>query len=407
MKILTLLMLLAGKLAGQTLPPGQPETGPGGSDYRHAAVKMREFGAGAERYWIFEPVEPTPSAARIVGFIHGAGMILPYVYGGWIRHLVRKGYVVVYPQYQQGQGLSTDQYAPTAAAALASAIAEIKKQNLYTLLDDGLILMGHSLGGPIGTAIAKNSEAYGLPPVKAMFLAQPAGVFDDGDYSAIPADIKLLVVVGQNDVIVPPVTSRPYFDRTPQIPAENKYFITHVPDARGINIIGAGHTEPLTVFNGFDTGEFDLVVSIAAVTAATNVVDYYCYWKLSEALCECVYNGLKCSFAFGNTPEQRTMGQWSDGTPVNELIVEGPEYTVSRGTSFTLEALVYPVPFQDRLTVDFSGFDATLKLFDVYGRTVYERRHEIFPAEIETSALVPGLYFLSLGGETIRVVKNR
>jgi hypothetical protein len=263
------------------------------------------------------------------------------------------------------------------------------------------------LGGPISAAIAKNSEAYGLPPVRAMFLAQPAGVFDDGDYSAIPADIRLLVVVGQNDVIVPPATSRPYFDQTPQIPAENKYFITHVPDMRGINIVGAGHTEPLTVFNGFENGEFNLVVSIAAATAATNVVDYHCYWKLSEALCECVYSGLRCSFAFGNTPEQRWMGEWSDGTPVNELVVEGPEYVVSRGLAPGFETSVYPVPFEDKLTVQFSGFGATVRLFDAYGRTVYERRHDASPAEIETSALAPGIYFLNAGEVVRRVVKTR
>ncbi|MCS7086653.1 MAG: hypothetical protein RMM53_05595, partial [Bacteroidia bacterium] len=266
-------------LRGQT-PPQQPSSGPGGSDYVHAAAEMREFGSGAERYWIFEPAEPAPASARIVGFMHGAGMILPYVYGGWIRHLVRKGYVVVYPQYQEGQGLNSAQYAETAARALESAIAQIKNDGRYTLLDDGLILVGHSLGGPISAAIAKNAALYNLPPVKAMLLAQPAGIFDE-DYGSIPADLKLLVVVGQNDLIVPPSTSRPYYDQTPQIPPENKHFIMHVPDSRGLNLIGAGHLEPLTVFDGFENGEFDLAVFVAAMTAQTNVVDFYCYWKLS------------------------------------------------------------------------------------------------------------------------------
>jgi acetyl esterase/lipase len=391
---------------GQTAP-GQPATGPGGSDYLHAAVRMREYGKGAERYWIFEPIEPVPTAARIVGFMHGAGMILPYVYGGWIRHLVRKGYVVVYPQYQQGQGLSSDQYIPIAAAALVSAIAEIKKENRYTLLDDGLILMGHSLGGPISSGIAVNAAAYGLPPVKALFLAQPAGIFSGGNYADLPPDLKMLVVVGQNDVIVPPATSRPYFDQTPQIPAENKYFITHVPDARGLSIIGAGHTEPLSVFNGFENGEFNLVVSVAAMTAQTNAVDYYCYWKLSEALCECVYKGLKCSYAFGNTPQQRSMGEWSDGEPVNELLVEGPEYTVARASSLNSAVHAYPVPCQDRLWIRFTGANAGVKITDAAGRTVYDRLHVHSPAEADVSHLAPGMYFLHLNGRTYAVLKTR
>ncbi|MCS7085751.1 MAG: T9SS type A sorting domain-containing protein, partial [Bacteroidia bacterium] len=128
------------------------------------------------------------------------------------------------------------------------------------------------------------------------------------------------------------------------------------------------------------------------------------YWKLSEALCQCVYENLNCVYAFGNTPEQRSMGQWSDGTPVNELVIDEP---VSRsGLSAPISNFVaYPVPFQDRVIVEFSHGAAEIELADASGRALYRRR-SASPVEISTSSLPPGVYVLRIGSETTKIVKT-
>ncbi|MEW6378476.1 MAG: hypothetical protein AB1611_02580 [bacterium] len=53
----------------------------------------------------------------------------------------------------------------------------------------------------------------------------------------------------------------------------------------------------------------------------TNALDYYCTWKLFDALTDAAFYGKNREYALGNTPQQRFMGEWSDGKPVKELIV--------------------------------------------------------------------------------------
>ena len=49
------------------------------------------------------------------------------------------------------------------------------------------------------------------------------------------------------------------------------------------------------------------------------------FGKLMDALMDCVREGENCNIAFGDTPEQRSLGRWSDGTAVREMEVFEPE----------------------------------------------------------------------------------
>ena len=53
----------------------------------------------------------------------------------------------------------------------------------------------------------------------------------------------------------------------------------------------------------------------------TDALDYYGTWKLLDALTDAAFYGKNRKYALGDTPEQRYMGKWSDGTPVKELKV--------------------------------------------------------------------------------------
>ena len=56
-------------------------------------------------------------------------------------------------------------------------------------------------------------------------------------------------------------------------------------------------------------------------TMMINALDYFGTWKLFDALCDAAFTGKNREYALGNTPQQRFMGLWSDGTPVKELKV--------------------------------------------------------------------------------------
>ena len=52
------------------MPPDQPTSGPGGSDYSHEGVQKSSYKWGAEQYWIFEPIGPKPESAPLIVFNH-------------------------------------------------------------------------------------------------------------------------------------------------------------------------------------------------------------------------------------------------------------------------------------------------------------------------------------------------
>ena len=81
--------------------PVQEFAGPGGRDYKHRSFTTWESGIFPhERYMVFEPAEPTPEKAGLVLIIHDLLNPSPLSYMGQIRHLCRKGWIVLFPYYQ-------------------------------------------------------------------------------------------------------------------------------------------------------------------------------------------------------------------------------------------------------------------------------------------------------------------
>jgi hypothetical protein len=63
--------------------------------------------------------------------------------------------------------------------------------------------------------------------------------------------------------------------------------------------------------------------------AFLDALDWYGTWKLLDALIACAFEGEWCEYAFGNTPEVRFMGTWSDGVPVAEAVVAAEPGTLA------------------------------------------------------------------------------
>ncbi len=54
--------------------------------------------------------------------------------------------------------------------------------------------------------------------------------------------------------------------------------------------------------------------------------DYNVTWKLSVGLFDCVLNGTYCTYGLGHGSfDQMNMSNWSDGTPVNSLMLLIPD----------------------------------------------------------------------------------
>jgi hypothetical protein len=86
-----------------------------------------------------------------------------------------------------------------------------------------------------------------------------------------------------------------------QIPARNKSLVLTHTDAHGLPALSSGH--------GVCAG------------APADAYDWNFCWKVWDGLRACALTGRDCRYALGNTPEHRSLGRWSDGTPVTPLTI--------------------------------------------------------------------------------------
>ncbi len=286
---------------GEPTPPGQPAWGPGGSAYPHRAVTATQYGTGETAYWLFEPDQPRPESAPVVVFVHGFLAIPPAIYQGWIDHIVQKGNLVIYPTYQL-PGTPPREFTANALAGVQAALLELQGGNHVSPELDKFALTGHSCGGVIATDLAALALSNGLPEPDALLPVTPGCGFQPQDWGQIPASSKLVVMVAEDDFLVGDSTAREIWDRTPQIGSENKDYLTVVADRYGSPPLPAGHSSPL------------------ASPAVTNATDFFGYWKIFEALHDCAWYGQHCEYALGGGLQQRFMGRWSDGRPVNPML---------------------------------------------------------------------------------------
>jgi dienelactone hydrolase len=265
-------------------------------------VFSRSYGSGVDRYWLYEPDQPKPQSAPVIALLHGWTALDPSLYRGWIRHLARKGYIVIFPQYQE---LWTPfwQFQSNAINAIRNALDRLQTEPGHVRPETRkFAVMGHSVGGVLTANIGAVATSRGLPQPRVLIPVEPGGVSFE-DLSQIPSRVGLLVIRGEEDTVVPYSDSWYIWDQTSQIPNMYRDFVTVRSDYYGAPDLVADHTFPL------------------AGSGSLNALDYYGLWKLSEALCNCAFSNEDCSYALGGGPEMTYMGLWSDGQPVIPLDV--------------------------------------------------------------------------------------
>lgn len=319
MRILSALCLLAAWAEAAPTPPPQPATGPGGAQYAHAAVRATVYGEGGDQFWIFEPARPTPKSAPLVVFNHGWSAMNPAVYDAWIRHIVRRGHVVVYPRYQAGLLTRPGRFLPDALGAVKHAIMELQTGRHVRPELDKFAIVGHSVGGVLSANMGALAKEEGLPVPRAILSVQPGKTMPGGragevrigltleDLSKVPAETLLVCLVGDRDTICGDADARRIFERTTNVAAANKNLAVMLTDKHGSPALVADHLAPLAG---------------ARRRAGVNALDYYGTWKLFDGLCDAAFRGKNREYALGDTPQQRFMGKWSDGTPVKQMRVE-------------------------------------------------------------------------------------
>jgi acetyl esterase/lipase len=302
-------------------PPAQPTSGPGGSNYSYASyTKLGPFyPAGSEGnpallYLIYQPASPQPQTAPVVLFLHGYPVTDPSYYEQWMIHICRKGYTVVFAQYMDDL-LNSLPYGTNAQASYRDALTRLQSGGSYVKPatdGSGKILsgiVGHSLGGYLSVNVAAlaGEANSGIPMPKGIFAIEPSnGVTLPADYSLIPSTTQIVMAAGQSDTVVCTSGSTTLWDLLPQVNPSNKIFVTIPSDSHGKPMLVADHTFPVTY--------------PAPMNAQVNALDYYGTWKLSVGTLNCSIYGSDCDYAVAQgTPNQLSMGAWSDGVPVKPM----------------------------------------------------------------------------------------
>jgi pimeloyl-ACP methyl ester carboxylesterase len=312
----------------QPSPPPQPEIGPGGYDYPHASVKKNgpywakgHFLNNNYKYYIFEPANPAPEEAPIVLFLHGWLAYKPKAYLGWMEHIVKKGYVVVWVQYDAFlRPFKT--LADNAMKTWKDAMNRLDTSLHVRPEKDGMgqiktAIIGHSMGGYLSAILAARAAdpRNGMPRPYAIVAVEPGGLrwLPPEDFAEIEPDTKMVIVVGDEDMAVCKSTAVAIWEETWQIPDENRDFLLVKSDDWGSPAQISNHYFPCT----------DRLHDMPAVDAR----DFYVTYKLSVGALNCAFRDTDCEYALGNGSfEQVDMGQWSDGQPMNAMVwVEDPD----------------------------------------------------------------------------------
>jgi dienelactone hydrolase len=317
-------------------PPAQPASGPGGSEAPFADFVMHRYGDGDTQYWIFEPAKPTPSHAPVIIFCHGWSALTPNIYGAWIKHIARRGNIVIIPRYQATIHTRMRYFTPNAISAVKAALAELQTGGHVKPELDHVAIVGHSMGGAMAMNLAAEAAAEGLPVPRAICCVEPDNVLRSvnnaqmplADLSTISPDTLVQVVVGIDDRLAGDETAKTIYAQLSQIPAAKKDFITLVSDYHGQPALKANHLAPVA-WETVDPEPDPAIVNDPKhqavrqwmVENSVDAMDFFGTWKLFDGLTDAAFYGKNLQYALGNTAEQRFMGRWSDGTAVEELRV--------------------------------------------------------------------------------------
>lgn len=311
-------------------PPLQPARGPGGATYVHARVTAREVRAGAQGWWLFTPADATPARAPVVVFCHGWGALDPRAYRAWIDHLVRRGNIVVWPNYQDSLLTPGAQFLPNAVAGVRGALDELASGSMGIRADTTRVaVVGHSAGGVLAAQIAATAHAEGLPEFRAVMPVEPGDGSRDGrrrasvphtDLAPMPAETLLLVVVGADDHRAYESLGLSFYDATPRVPAANKNVIELQSDAHGAPALIANHAAPGATLDS-QPSHAQLGGAEFEHAGLVDALDWYGTWKLFDALSDAAFYGRERDVALGGSVAQTSMGSWSDGVAVKPMRV--------------------------------------------------------------------------------------
>ncbi|MDP5239964.1 hypothetical protein Q9Q94_10490 [Uliginosibacterium sp. 31-16] len=306
----------------------------------HRDVEVVTLGDGPSRAYVFIPQNPSPKAAPLVFFHHGWLGMNPKNFGGLIDLLVRRGAVVIFPVYQDGDDTPPQLVTTLAGQADAAALALLQTQRPGLVDTSKVLYLGFSMGASISLNLAIKPERFGLPEPRALLLIAPGDAHHVakgplarsilGPIEKLPAGLPTVMVSGYADTSIGVPTARSIAARLCHFPEQKRALLFFPSDSDEGVRIQAGHGSP-----GAPDSRYDFPDSRARVPAeipgrrefetspSLNLLDYYGYWRLATRLVDWVGGANYPAEIFDRSnPENRFLGIWPSGKPYAEALTE-------------------------------------------------------------------------------------
>jgi hypothetical protein len=292
-------ILMAPAVGGAACPPDPlPQASSGyGADGRYA-VDEQSFSNPedpTQRVYVYAPVDGTP--APTVFFSHAFGARDPALYGATIRHLVSRGYAVVYPQYPTR---NTAEAADSRYDVLWTGFTEAVKRYPLLLDTSRVGFFGHSFGAGATPRMMLNGIAAGWGTAgKAMFVMAPwySLRLSDADLAGFDPGVKLSMMVYDDDRVNDHEMAIEVYHHI-AIPDSGKAFFKIDSDSEQDCSLVADHTLPTEAVNGGLDG-----------------LDYW-NWYHMDALLDYSFTGSEAARQIalgGGSAEQVFWGKWYTG----------------------------------------------------------------------------------------------
>jgi len=306
----------------------------------HGKLVSFELGEGPRSYIVFEPSDPKPERAPVVVFLHGWFAVNPAIYGAWIDHLVRDGKIVIFPRYQNDVRTNPQKFLANAIAAIHDALGVLETGRGHVRPNlDQFALIGHSAGGNLAAYIAAvaSDPHSGIPAPKAVVTLMPGEVFPQKEPSLakIPEKTLLVVMVGEDDILVGDMRGREIFAGAVSVPRSHKRFILFRTDRHGFPPLLAEHTAPTGANRRLDNGD-GVLKSLQLSLGEVNAFDHAGFWRIADMTLDAGFAGKSLDHVIRNPEQFRHLGYWSDGRRVTPPIVadnldEVPRLILSNG----------------------------------------------------------------------------
>jgi dienelactone hydrolase len=362
--LMTLLLLgscLAAPLARAATPPKQPEQGPGGADYKISEVTKRAVGTASAGTFVFHGAGRAAAPRPVVVFFHSWGAVNPALYGGWIDHLARKGYLVLFPRFQEVNRSRPVDASGFAASLIKSALDALAADENARPDPERVAYIGHSAGVPIALNVAAGAAASEIPTPRLIFGLMPGGIASTDrergillqDLSTIDASTLLIAMSGDRDYLPADRAARRILQEATAIPAGRKLFMRASSDDHGYPAVTATLASPGSPKADYDASAIKLppdppkdpkqrntwrwsadmaltgpqtILTQQLGNNGTDTLDYLAFWKTFDMAAEAAFAGRDAT-ALRRDPKLIDMGAWSDGWPVKRLSAQLPQGT--------------------------------------------------------------------------------